>query len=300
MDAIDRLRRFNRRYTAHMGLLTRDYLGTGQSVTEVRVLYELAEGAGRTARDLVETLGLDEGYLSRILTRFAERGWVERQKVPGDARRRGLRLTAAGRAALAPLDAKSRADTVERIAPRTPTVLERAAEAADTLAGALGAVPDPVVLRDLEPGDAGWLIQQHGERYVRDEGFDASFEPLVAEILADFLKSHDPCVERGWIAARGPVRLGSIFCVRLDAETAKLRLFYTVPEARGQGVGRQLLDACIGFARAAGYLRLTLWTHESHRAACRLYAGYGFRMTDSVPVRSFGQDLVEQTWVLDL
>lgn len=160
---------------------------------------------------------------------------------------------------------------------------------------------DTVILRDLRIGDAGWLIERHGVLYARDEGFDASFEALVAEILAAFIRDHDSATERGWIAEEAGRRLGSIFCVRSgEPGVAKLRLFLLVPEARGRGLGQRLLDECLGFARAAGYRRLKLWTHESHRAACALYARNGFGCTASFPVRSFGVDLVEQTWEIDL
>jgi GNAT superfamily N-acetyltransferase len=158
-----------------------------------------------------------------------------------------------------------------------------------------------VVLDALRVGDAGWLIQRHGELYAQEAGFDATFEPLVARILADFLDAHDPSRERGWIARAGDRRLGSIFCVQGPApDTAKLRLFLLEPEVRGIGLGQRLLDACMGFARGAGYARMTLWTHESHRAACALYARNGFACVASKPVHSFGQDLVEQEWQRDL
>lgn len=157
-----------------------------------------------------------------------------------------------------------------------------------------------VRLRDLEIGDAGWLIMRHAELYARDEGFDWTFEPLVAEILVDFLRNRDATVERAWIAVRGEARLGSIFCVRQDATTAKLRLFLLEPAARGLGLGQRLLEACVSHARRQGFDRLALWTHESHKAACALYARNGFRMVDTRAVRSFGCDLVEQSWVLDL
>lgn len=157
------------------------------------------------------------------------------------------------------------------------------------------------VLRDLQIGDAGWLIQQHAERYAVDEGFDFRFEPLVARVLADFIETHDPQFEHGWIAAQGNQRLGSIFCVKGPAPgVAKLRLFYLVPEARGQGLGNRMLDACVTFARQRGYSRMTLWTHASHAAACALYARAGFACTTSKPVHSFGVDLIEQEWTLDL
>ncbi|MBF9060677.1 GNAT family N-acetyltransferase [Rhodobacterales bacterium HKCCSP123] len=158
-----------------------------------------------------------------------------------------------------------------------------------------------VVLDGLRIGDAGWLVMRHAERYAADEGFDASFEPLVARILAGFLEGHDPARERGWIARAGERRLGSIFCVEGPTpDTAKLRLFYLEPEARGLGLGQRLLQECMAFARAAGYRRMTLWTHESHRAACALYARNGFACVRSEPVHSFGTDLVEQEWVRDL
>jgi len=158
-----------------------------------------------------------------------------------------------------------------------------------------------VVLRDLQIGDAGWLIQQHAEGYAADEGFDHSFEPLVARILVDFIETHDPETERGWIAADGSGRLGSIFCVKGPTpDTAKLRLFYLAPQARGRGVGKVLLETCIRFARDAGYTRMVLWTHASHKAACALYAKAGFTCDRSKPVHSFGVDLIEQEWSLDL
>jgi GNAT superfamily N-acetyltransferase len=158
-----------------------------------------------------------------------------------------------------------------------------------------------IVYRDLAPGEAGWLIEQHALLYGSEEGFDASFEALVAHILADFIDNHRAPVERAWIAWEGSVRLGSIFCVYgPDADTAKLRLFLLVPEARGRGLGQQLLTLCLDHARAHGFKRLTLWTHESHRVACALYTKAGFTCATSKPVRSFGVDLVEQEWTIDL
>ena len=161
-------------------------------------------------------------------------------------------------------------------------------------------IMDDIELRDLAIGDAGWLIQQHGMLYAREEGFDKTFEALVAEILAAYIRENDPECERAWIAWRGDERLGSIFCVRQDAETAKLRLFLIVPGARGLGLGHRLLSTCMDWARARGYRRMALWTHESHRAACALYASHGWRCTRSVPVHNFGVDLVEQAWEIDL
>ncbi|MEL7212705.1 MAG: GNAT family N-acetyltransferase [Pseudomonadota bacterium] len=157
-----------------------------------------------------------------------------------------------------------------------------------------------VELRLFTPEDAEWLTRQHGLLYARDEGFDDTFEPLVAGILAGFVAKHDPDCERGWIAWDGTQRLGSIFCVRLDAQTAKLRLFLLMPEARGLGLGRRLLETCMGFAREVGYGRMQLWTHAEHEAACALYARYGFTRVSSVPVHSFGRDLTEEQWEISL
>ena len=157
-----------------------------------------------------------------------------------------------------------------------------------------------IILRPFAATDADWLADQHGQLYARDEGFDATFAPLVAGILADFLADHDPACERGWIAQQDGQRLGSIFCVSAGGQTAKLRLFLLTPAARGKGLGKRLLARCMTFARQAGYHDMRLWTHESHRAACALYAATGWQLVDSKPVHSFGVDLIEQTWTITL
>ncbi|WP_372574904.1 GNAT family N-acetyltransferase [Ruegeria jejuensis] len=157
-----------------------------------------------------------------------------------------------------------------------------------------------IILRRFDAADAEWLVEQHRHLYARDEGFDASFGALVAEILEAFVDQHDPACEKGWIAEENGQRLGSIFCVRLDETTAKLRLFLLVPEARGRRLGKRLLFECMRFAKARGYREMRLWTHESHRAACALYAANGWQLLGSKPVRSFGVDLVEQSWKIAL
>ncbi|MFC2968619.1 GNAT family N-acetyltransferase [Acidimangrovimonas pyrenivorans] len=303
MDTIDRIRAFNRFYTHRLGLLDRSYLQSGFTLTEVRVLYELAAGELRTARAMARALGLDEGYLSRLLKRFAGKGWVERHPNPEDGREMLLSLTEAGRAAYAPLAARSRADVgamLSGLDAAGQEVLCAAMEQAMDLLGDAPRETGEVVLRDLRPGDAGWIIGQHGELYARDEGYDATFEALVAEILAGFLRDHDPECERGWIAERDGQRLGSIFVVRADAETAKLRLVLLRPEARGTGLGRRMLDTAMGWARARGYKRMVLWTHASHEAACALYRKAGFVMTSETPAHDFGQDVLDQTWEIAL
>ena len=308
MDPIDRVRAFNRFATGRLGLPGRSYLGSGLGLTEVRVLWEVVHApAPPAARDLARTLALDEGQLSRLLRRLAERGWIERRPSPADARRAELRPTQAGRAALAPLEARSREAVGTALSHLGPGDLARLTGAMATVEALMRppgeapaqpgvAAPPGVELRDLAPGDAGWLVMQHGALYARDEGFDMSFEALVAEILAAFLRERDLERERAWIAWEGDGRLGSIFIVDGGDAAAKLRLFLLVPEARGRGLGRRLLRTAMGWARERGYRRIRLWTHESHRAACALYAAEGFERTASRPARSFGRDVVEQEW----
>ncbi len=301
MDGIDRVRAFNRFWTERMGLLDRNYLGSDLSVSEARVIHELAVDGPARARDLARRLSVDEGYLSRIVARLGGEGWLSRVPDPRDGRARLLTLTRAGRAHHRTLAARSRADVQDRLANLQGGVLEQAVMGMERIQRALGQAPTTSDLRDLQAGDIGWLIQQHAELYARDEGFDATFETLVAEILLEFARSHDRATERGFIAEAGGQRLGSIFCVQSgEPGVAKLRLFLLLPEARGQGLGQRLLDACLGFARQAGYRRMRLWTHESHSAACALYAKNRFELTASKPVHSFGVDLVEQTWERDL
>ena len=298
MDPIDGVRAFNRFFMGHLGLLDRSYLGSGLGVAEVRLLYEVVHAdAPPSGRDLARALGIDEGQTSRVLRRFEGRGWVRRRPARHDARRAELRATAAGRDALAPLEARSRRAVAGALEHLSPPGLARLAEAMDTIRSLMkpGAAPE-VDLRDLAPGDAGWLVMQHGALYARDEGFDMSFEALVAEILAAFVRGRDPERERAWIAWEGGERLGSVFVVDAGCGVAKLRLFLLVPEARGRGLGRLLLHTCLDWARGRGYRSMRLWTHESHRAACALYAAEGFSLSESRAARSFGRDVVEQEW----
>jgi DNA-binding MarR family transcriptional regulator/N-acetylglutamate synthase-like GNAT family acetyltransferase len=298
MDPIDRIRAFSRLYTRELGLLDRSYLKSGLTMTEVRLLYELAHHPGQTARTLAQALGLDEGYLSRVLKRFRHEGWLVRAADPADGRAKTLSLSAEGLARFRPLEDASRREVAALTGRLGPAGQEALAGALDRAARQLEG--GEVALRDLQPGDAGWIIGQHGALYARDEGYDMCFEALVAEILAAFLRDRDPARERGWIAERAGERLGTIFCVRLSEEVAKLRLFLVTPGARGLGLGQRLHDACVGFAREAGYRRMQLWTHESHRAACALYARNGWRMVSRTPTRAFGQDVVDQEWELEL
>jgi len=291
MDAIDRIREFNRFYTKALGLTGRSYLQSGRTLAEVRLIHEIGGLGAVTARALAQGLGLDEAQVSRMVARLEREGVVARA---AEGRQFRLSLTAAGRRMLEGFSAQSRAALAALIPDHAREAL------AETLAAARGLIaPGEAMIRPLQPGDAGWIIGTHGALYARDEGYDASFEALVARIMADFLGRADPR-EAAWIAESGGRRLGTISCMREDDDTARLRLFILVPEARGQGLGQRLHDACVDFARAQGYRRMVLWTHESHGAACALYAKSGWRMVRATPARAYGQAVVDQDWEITL
>jgi DNA-binding MarR family transcriptional regulator/GNAT superfamily N-acetyltransferase len=292
------VRAFNRFYTQRIGVLRR-YLDTDFTLTEVRVLYELAHRPPLAARDLVQELGLDAGYLSRILRRFEDRGWIAREAAPHDGRQHLLRLTEAGYATFAPLQQKSRDETAALLATVPNEARPRLIDAMQTVHRLLEparAGQRSVVLREPKPGDMGWVVQQHGELYAREYGFDWTFEALVAEIAAKFIREFVPGRERGWIAEVDGERAGCVFVVRQSGTVAKLRLLLLRPEARGLGLGGRLADECIDFARAAGYRKLVLWTQSNLVAARAIYASRGFVLKQGEPNEAFGQKLVSETW----
>ncbi len=300
-DRIAAIRRFNRFYTTAIGVLQEGLVGGAYSLTETRVLFEIGHRDGTSATDLARDLNLDTGYLSRILARFAREQLLHRTRAPEDARRSILRLTAQGHATLAPLEARSDALVAGLIARLPSETADAVVAAMARIEAALGpASPAPVTLRALRPGDLGWVIARHGAIYAQEFGWDASFETLVAGIAAEVMAKFDPASEAAWIAERDGVPLGSVFLVRADDATAKLRLLIVDPAARGLGIGARLVAACTGFARAAGYRRITLWTHSILAAARRLYAAEGYCLTASAPLHAFGVTLTEETWVLDL
>ena len=295
---VQAVRAFNRFYTQRIGVLKR-YLDTDFTLTEVRVLYELAHRPPLTARELVRDLELDAGYLSRILRRFEDRGWLAREQAPHDARQSLLRLTEEGYATFAPLQQKSREETAALLAAVAPKERPRLIGALQTVHRLLEPSAEKqrhVTLRDPRPGDMGWVVQMHGELYAREYGFDTSFEALVAQIAAKYILHFDPAVEKGWIAEVDGQRAGCVFVVRKSATVAQLRLLLVRPEARGLGLGGKLTDACIAFARARGYRRMTLWTQSNLVAARAIYASRGFVLKHSEPNTAFGQDLVSETW----
>ncbi|MGX5804695.1 bifunctional helix-turn-helix transcriptional regulator/GNAT family N-acetyltransferase [Bradyrhizobium sp. Arg314] len=302
-ERIDTVRAFNRFYTRQIGLLDEGLLKSPFSLTEARVLYELAHRDGLVASDLVRDLGLDPGYVSRLLKKFEELGLVEREATEADARRASIAFTSAGREAFAPLDQDSHDQVralLDRLAPADQERLVKAMRAVQDLLGDRHEPKVPYILRPLQVGDIGWVTRRQGMLYAQDYGWDETYEALVAEILGEFVKNFVPQWERRWIAEREGEVVGSVFVVRKSPKVAKLRLLYVEPSARGLGIGRRLVDECITFARAKGYRTLTLWTNDILGSARRIYQAAGFRLVDEERHHSFGKDLVGQTWNLEL
>ncbi|MFL6695315.1 MAG: GNAT family N-acetyltransferase [Ramlibacter sp.] len=300
---VQAVRGFNRFYTRRIGVLA-PYLGSDLSLTEVRVLYELAHNDQPTASELGRELGLDAGYLSRILRRFEQRGWIERTRSPADARQTLLRLTGAGQEAFEPLQQRSHDDAAALLAPLPRAQRDRVIAAMATLQRALGdaapATSRTIVLRDPGPGDLGWVVEQHGAIYAREYGYSSEFEALVADVAAAYLRKFDPAWEKGWIAELDGERVGSVFVVRKSVTIAQLRLLILTHDARGLGLGKRLVDECIAFARAKGYRKMVLWTNAQLGAARAIYASRGFERVGSEPLDAYGKALVGETWELAL
>jgi DNA-binding MarR family transcriptional regulator/GNAT superfamily N-acetyltransferase len=303
-DDIQALRAFNRFYTQRIGVLD-PYLGSEFALTQVRVLYELAHRDQPTAAELGRDLALDAGYLSRILRNFETKGWLARVASPADARRSLLKLTDAGHKAFAPLQQKSR-DQAAALLGALPAADQRQLIGAMATVRRLlspapvAATPRTVLLRGLKPGDMGWVVQQHGEIYAREYGWNGEFEALVADIAAKFIKHFRPDCERCWIAELNGERVGSVLVARRSATVAQLRLLILTPGARGFGLGARLTDECLAFARAKGYRKMVLWTNSNLLAARAIYARRGFRLIRGEPYHGYGLDLVGETWELKL
>jgi DNA-binding MarR family transcriptional regulator/GNAT superfamily N-acetyltransferase len=300
-DAIETVRRFSRFYTNRMGLLAEGLLDSAFSLTEARVLYELAHRNGLTAAEIGRDLGLDAGYLSRILKTFDRQGLIERKAADQDGRQRVLSLTEAGRSAFAPLDAGSRAQISEMLKELDRGASKDLVAAMRTVERALARqINGAISLRQPALGDIGWIIHRQALLYQREYGWNAQFEVLLAEIFAGMMQQFDPVMERGWVAERAGEVVGSVFVVRESDTVAKLRLLYIEPHARGLGLGHRLVDECIAFARSKMYRRLTLWTNDVLKPARRIYAAKGFRLTSAEAVHAFGQDMLSEIWDLDL
>lgn len=300
---VDAVRRFNRFYTRKIGVLQQHLLRSPFSLTEARVVYELAHREGTTATELGDVLGLDAGYLSRILRGLQRRSLVHRERSADDGREMLLRLTERGRAAFAELDAASQREVGAMLRDLSEEGQRRLVDAMRTIERALDGLPEPgvpYVLRTHQPGDMGWVVERHGALYAREYGWDEQFEALVAEIVAKFLRRYDPTRERCWIAEREGERVGCVFLVRKSKTAAQLRLLLVEPAARGLGIGTRLVEECVRFARQVGYRTMVLWTNDVLHAARRIYERAGFRLTCEERHHSFGHDLVGQTWELTL
>jgi DNA-binding MarR family transcriptional regulator/GNAT superfamily N-acetyltransferase len=296
---VEAVRRFNRFYTRQIGVLTDGLLESDFSLSEARVVYELANREHSTATQLRNELNLDAGYLSRMLRSLRKRGLVTAERSHDDGRQTMLRLTEAGQAAFATLNARSRRQIDAMIGTLDDAQQQELLAAMSTIETLLDAAPEqraPYILRPHQPGDIGWVIHRHGVLYNQEYGWDETFEALVARVAADFIDNYDHRRERCWIAERHGEMVGSVFVTRLSDELAKLRLLLVEPKARGLGIGTRLVDESVRFARQAGYRTMTLWTNENLTAARRIYANAGFKLAKVEPHHSFGHDLVGETW----
>lgn len=300
---IDTVRRFNRFFTRKIGVLREGLLHTPYSLTEARILFEIADREEVTATDLSRELGLDPGYLSRILSGIEQRGLIEKVPSQTDARRRMLSLTPEGREAFSLLDERSREEVGEMLGELAEEEQRRLLDAMLTIEGVLDTsfkFSEPFFLRTHEPGDMGWVVHRHGVLYDREYGWDERFEALVAQIVADFINDYDPQKERCWIAEMNGERVGCVFLVNAGDGVAKLRLLLVEPKARGVGLGAHLVEQCIRFARSCGYEKLTLWTNNVLDAARHIYEEQGFELVEEEEHHSFSKDLVGQNWLLEL
>ncbi|RDV02428.1 bifunctional helix-turn-helix transcriptional regulator/GNAT family N-acetyltransferase [Undibacter mobilis] len=303
-DHVAAVRRFNRFYTRQIGLLRKTYLDTPYSLGEMRVLHELAHPsvAQPTAKDIGRALDLDAGYLSRVLRNFEKRGLIKRTTSKDDARQSHLSLTAQGRKFFAPAEKRSDDDVAAMLTTLSESEQSELVAAMHRIERLLekdngSAAPRTYTLRDLKPGDLGWIVAEHARVYTREYNWDHSFEALVAQIVANFAENFDPAMERCWIAEMDGEPIGSVMLVKDEKPgTARIRLLIVSPKARGLGLGQRLTDECIAFARAKGYRAITLWTHECLTAARRCYQKRGFTLTSSENKMSFGQNVVAEFW----
>jgi DNA-binding MarR family transcriptional regulator/GNAT superfamily N-acetyltransferase len=300
---VEAVRRFNRFYIKQIGLLHEKLLRSEFSLTEARVIFELARQEQTTASQLINELGLDGGYVSRILRQFEKRGFLAKKPSPTDGRLTLLQFREKGRKAFAAIDASSR-EQIETVLKSLPTDGQRRlVEAMNTIAGLLGAKPEqrvPYLLRHHRPGDMGWVVRRHGMLYAEEYGWDEKFEALVAGIVSNFIQRYDPRREGCWMAEREGEIVGSVFLVKKSKIAAKLRLLLVEPKARGLGIGTRLVQECARFARQAGYRKIVLWTNSILHAARHIYQAEGYRLIHEEPHHSFGHDLIGETWELEL
>jgi DNA-binding MarR family transcriptional regulator/GNAT superfamily N-acetyltransferase len=301
-DRVAAVRAFNRFYTARIGVLRDGLLRTPHSLSEARVLYELGQREVTEVGDLRREMDIDAGFLSRLLARLQRDGLVVRERSTDDARRQRIRLTEEGSAAFAELDRRSAEEIGAALEALSEEDQQRLVAAMDTVQEVLTHAPPGAgfVLRSPGPGDLGWIVQRHGALYAQQYGWDESFEALVAQVVAEYAREHDPRREAAWIAEVDGEPAGCVLCVRRAEDVAQLRLLLVDQRARGRGIGGRLIEECLRFAQRAGYNRITLWTNDVLHEARRLYERAGFELVDSAPHHSFGHDLVEQTWARPL
>lgn len=299
-DRAESVRRFNRFYTRRIGVLQEHLLDSEFSLTEVRMLYELAHRPAITSTDLCRELGLNAGYVSRVIAGFEKKGLIVKARSQTDARVSELQLTEKGRATFAPLNDASRSEVVAMLEQLPESAQQQLVDAMGQIQGLLGELSSNYLLRDPLPGDLGWIVHRHGVLYAQEYGWNAEFEALVAEIVAKYVREFDPHSDRCWIAEKDCRVVGSVFVVRHDDATAKLRLLYVEPSARGLGIGHRLVDECLRFARSAGYRKMMLWTNSVLVDARRIYERAGFQLVEEEAHHSFGKDLIGQTWAVDL
>jgi DNA-binding MarR family transcriptional regulator/GNAT superfamily N-acetyltransferase len=300
---VEAVRRFNRLYTQRIGVLSEGLLQSAFSLTEVRVMYELAHRDQPTASALSKELGLDAGYLSRILRDLRKRGLINNRPSKSDARQAYLGLTRKGQKEFAALNTRSNEEVAAMLSALPNSEQQRLVEAVHVIEKVLGAKSEhktPYLLRLHQPGDMGWIVHRHGVLYSQEYGWDERFEALVAQIVAEFIKNFDPKRERCWIAEKDAEIVGSVFLVKKSKTIARLRLLLVEPRARGLGIGKRLVAECVRFARLAGYKKITLWTNSVLDAARHIYEEAGFRLVMEEKHHSFGHDLVGETWELDL
>lgn len=301
-ETVERVRAFNRGWTELLGLLEQGLLQTSHSLTEARVIFELARRPDRARLALREQLGIDASFLTRVLSRLEDRGLVATTPSTADGRARDITLTAAGQAAFAELDQRSRTQVNGLISGLSQSQQRDLVEAMGVVSQLLRPERSDRTLsiRGLRAGDLGWVVQRHGAVYADEFGWNADFEALVATIVAEYHMHHRPGREHAWIAEVGGARAGCVFCCQRDDSTAQLRILLVEPWARGLHIGRQLVDECVAFARSAGYAAITLWTNDVLVAARRIYEAAGFRLVDEAPHHSFGHDLNGQNWTMEL
>jgi DNA-binding MarR family transcriptional regulator/GNAT superfamily N-acetyltransferase len=303
MEPVAVVRDFNRFYTNVIGVLRGGLMDTPYTLTEARVLYELAQRDAIEVAELRRDLDIDAGYMSRILSRFESDGLVDRTRSVADGRRQVIRLTEAGRIAFGTLDQRTATQIgslLDRLSGADRRRLLAAMGEIREVLGSAATAPRAYLIRPPKPGDLGWVVSRNGAVYAEEYDWDASYEALVAKIVADYAASNDPACEAAWIAELDGAPVGCVFCVRRDEQTAQLRLLLVDPAARGLGIGARLVDECLSFARKAGYRRIMLWTNDVLAGARRIYQRVGFTLDEESPHRAFGQDLVQQIWSRDL